>query len=114
MKWCQDSRLESLWSDALMDQSIDYYEVLQISVNADAELIQRVFRLLARRYHPDNLSSGNATVFRQLHEAYSVLSDVENGRSTMRFTKRDGTSTVVWLRARPMRRTTSSPSRRSG
>lgn len=60
-----------------MDQSIDYYEVLQISVNADAELIQRVFRLLARRYHPDNLSSGNATVFRQLHEAYSVLSDVE-------------------------------------
>jgi|KBSMisStandDraft_5_1062788.scaffolds.fasta_scaffold197156_2 curved DNA-binding protein CbpA len=77
MKWCQDSRLESLWSDALMDQSIDYYEVLQISVNADAELIQRVFRLLARRYHPDNLSSGNATVFRQLHEAYSVLSDVE-------------------------------------
>jgi curved DNA-binding protein len=60
-----------------MDQSLDYYEVLQISVNADAELIQRVFRLLARRYHPDNLGTGNATVFRQLHEAYSVLSDVE-------------------------------------
>jgi curved DNA-binding protein CbpA len=60
-----------------MDQSLDYYEVLQISANADAELIQRVFRLLARRHHPDNPRTGNATVFRQLHEAYSVLSDVE-------------------------------------
>ena len=55
----------------------DYYEVLQVSPNADVELIQRVFRLLARRYHPDNARSGNATVFRQLHEAYTVLNDPE-------------------------------------
>jgi curved DNA-binding protein len=56
---------------------IDYYEVLQVSPNADIELIQRVFRLLARRYHPDNQRTGNATLFRQLHEAYTVLSDAE-------------------------------------
>jgi curved DNA-binding protein CbpA len=60
-----------------VNQSIDYYEVLQVSPNADSELIQRVFRLLARRYHPDNQRTGNATLFRQLHEAYTVLSDAE-------------------------------------
>jgi curved DNA-binding protein len=60
-----------------MDQTLDYYEILQISPNADDELIQRVFRLLARRYHPDNQRTGNATLFRQLHEAYTVLSDAE-------------------------------------
>lgn len=59
------------------NRQIDYYEMLQISPNADAELIQRVFRLLARRYHPDNARSGDAMVFRQLHEAYTVLSDPE-------------------------------------
>jgi curved DNA-binding protein CbpA len=59
------------------DQSVNYYEVLQISPNADGELIQRVFRLLARRYHPDNQRTGSATLFRQLHEAYTVLSDPE-------------------------------------
>jgi curved DNA-binding protein CbpA len=32
----------------------DYYENLQISPNADMEMIERVFRLLAKRYHPDN------------------------------------------------------------
>jgi DnaJ-class molecular chaperone len=55
-------------------QQIDYYEVLQISPNADADTIQRVFRLLAQRFHPDNAESGDANRFRALHEAYSVLS----------------------------------------
>jgi curved DNA-binding protein CbpA len=55
-------------------QTVDYYEALQISPNADADTIQRVFRLLAQRFHPDNAESGNADRFRALHEAYSVLS----------------------------------------
>jgi curved DNA-binding protein len=58
-------------------EQADYYEVLQVSPNADAELIQRVFRLLARRYHPDNQRTGNAMRFRHLHEAYTILSDPE-------------------------------------
>ena len=32
----------------------DYYEMLQISPNADSETIHRVYRILAQRYHPDN------------------------------------------------------------
>ena len=54
---------------------IDYYELLQISPNAEPDTIQRVYRLLAQRYHPDNLETGNAAKFRLIHEAYSVLSD---------------------------------------
>jgi curved DNA-binding protein CbpA len=38
----------------------DCYENLQISPNADMEMIERVFRLLAKRYHPDNKQTGNA------------------------------------------------------
>jgi curved DNA-binding protein CbpA len=55
-------------------QTVDYYEVLQISPNADADTVQRVFRMLAQRFHPDNKETGNADRFRALHEAYSVLS----------------------------------------
>jgi curved DNA-binding protein len=55
-------------------EPVDYYETLQISPNADADTIQRVFRLLAQRFHPDNKDSGDADRFRALHEAYSVLS----------------------------------------
>lgn len=59
-------------------QSIDYYEVLQISPNAEPETIQRVYRLLAQRYHPDNQETGNANYFRIIREAYSVLSNPDS------------------------------------
>ena len=63
-----------------MDQSAtagDHYETLQISKNADHDTVQRVFRLLAQRFHPDNPDTGNEEQFRRLHEAYVVLSDPE-------------------------------------
>ena len=56
------------------NQSADHYETLQISPNADADTIQRVFRMLAQRFHPDNKETGDADRFRALHEAYSILS----------------------------------------
>jgi curved DNA-binding protein CbpA len=55
----------------------DYYETLQLSVNADADTIQRVYRLLAQRFHPDNAETGNTERFRQVAEAFRVLSDPE-------------------------------------
>ena len=55
-------------------QPVDHYETLQISPNADPDTVQRVFRLLAQRFHPDNAETGDADRFRALHEAYSVLS----------------------------------------
>ena len=53
----------------------DYYEFLQISPNADAETIHRVYRFLAARMHPDNSQTGHEESFRLLKVAYDVLSD---------------------------------------
>jgi DnaJ-domain-containing protein 1 len=55
----------------------DYYELLQISPNADPDMIHRVYRLLAQRYHPDNASSGDEKTFRAITDAYTVLSEPE-------------------------------------
>jgi hypothetical protein len=55
----------------------DYYEVLQISPNADPDMIHRVYRLLAQRYHPDNKESGDEKAFRAITDAYKILSEPE-------------------------------------
>ena len=55
----------------------DYYEILEISPNAQPETIHRVYRLLAQLYHPDNQESGDAKRFSIVLEAYRVLSDPE-------------------------------------
>ncbi len=54
---------------------VDYYEVLQISPNADQETVHRVYRVQAQRFHPDNQESGDAQKFRVIAEAYETLSD---------------------------------------
>jgi curved DNA-binding protein len=59
------------------DKSVDYYEALQVSTNAELDTIHRVYRLLAQRFHPDNRETGNETRFRAISDAYSVLSDPE-------------------------------------
>jgi curved DNA-binding protein CbpA len=56
---------------------VDFYEALQISPNADRGTIERVFRHLAKRYHPDNQHTGDDERFQQLLEAYRVLCDPE-------------------------------------
>ena len=56
---------------------VDYYEVLQVSTNAEPETINRVYRMLAQRFHPDNRESGDEKRFREILEAYKVLSDPE-------------------------------------
>lgn len=53
----------------------DHYEVLQLSPNAEFETIQRVFRILAQRYHPDNQETGNVDLFRKVKQSYDVLID---------------------------------------
>ena len=56
---------------------IDYYEDLQISPNADMETIERIYRLFAKRYHPDNSNTGDVEKFSIITEAYRLLSDPE-------------------------------------
>ena len=56
---------------------LDYYEVLQVSDAAEPETINRVYRIFAQRYHPDNRETGNETRFREITEAYQILSNPE-------------------------------------
>ena len=53
----------------------DYYELLQLSPNADLDTIHRIFRLMAQRYHPDNRETGNGQLFREMVEAHATLAD---------------------------------------
>ena len=55
----------------------DYYELLQISPNAENETIQRVYKMLAARYHPDNPETGDVAKFVLLTEAHHVLASPE-------------------------------------
>jgi curved DNA-binding protein CbpA len=54
---------------------IDYYEILEISPNANSDTIERVFRYLAQRYHPDNKATGDRDRFDLVLEAHDTLRD---------------------------------------
>ena len=63
----------------MMETKRDYYEVLGVSRNADEKEIKRAYRKLAKKYHPDT-NAGNSEAekkFKEVTEAYSVLSDPE-------------------------------------
>ena len=54
---------------------IDYYEILEISPNANSGTIERVFRYFAQRYHPDNHDTGDRLRFDLIVEANATLRD---------------------------------------
>ena len=56
-----------------------YYEILEVNPNASIEIIEKAYKVLAKKYHPD-LYVGNERTFaekkmRDINEAYKILSD---------------------------------------
>jgi len=61
-----------------MTDELDFYEILGVPQNASVDDIKHAYRTLARQYHPDvqpDGTAGTTVLFRQVQEAYEVLSD---------------------------------------
>ena len=74
-----------------MEERKDYYKILGIDKNADENTIKKAYRKLAKKYHPDT-NAGNAQAaekFKQITEAYSVLSDPEKKKMYDQFGSAD-------------------------
>lgn len=69
-----------------MTTKTDYYELLSVPRSASQEEIKKAFRRLALRYHPDrNKNPGAEAKFKEINEAYEVLSDPDKRAAYDRF-----------------------------
>ena len=61
--------------DIPQEEFADLYDLMQISPTADTETLHRVYRLMAARYHPDNVHTGDLQKFLLLQKALDTLCD---------------------------------------
>ena len=81
----------------------DYYEVLGINRSADEKEIKRAYRKLAKKYHPD-MNPGDKQAeqkFKEITEAYNVLSDQEKKKLYDQYSVRVDLTRVDSSRAEP-------------
>ena len=54
----------------------NYYEILEVDKNASEEVIEKAYKTLAKKYHPDLQNNSNCQdKMRQINEAYEILSN---------------------------------------
>ncbi len=98
-----------------MAGATDYYEVLGVDRDADADEIKRAYRKLAREFHPDiNSDPGAEARFKEISEANDVLSDPELRKKYDTFGADfrqvpDDVDPEAWARAQRMRGTAGRP-----
>lgn len=70
----------------------DYYKILGVSKNATTEEIKRAYRKLAHQYHPDKNHDSSGERFKEINEAYQVLSDPQKKAHYDQFGTTDGSA----------------------
>ena len=82
---------------------MDYYEVLGVPKTASQDEIKKAFHKLAHKYHPDK--GGDEKKFKEINEAYQVLSDQQkelNTTSMAEFLKTDSREEAIHLKAKDL------------
>ena len=78
--------MQSDTGEMATEQKQDYYDVLGVARTAGADELKKAFRRLAMRFHPDrNQEPGAEAKFKEVNEAYEVLSDPEKRAMYDRF-----------------------------
>ncbi|MFD1431799.1 molecular chaperone DnaJ [Lacticaseibacillus yichunensis] len=74
-----------------MAEQKDYYDILGVSRDADDDTIRKAFRQLSKKYHPDiNHEAGAEQKFKDINEAYQVLSDAQKRAAYDQYGSADG------------------------
>lgn len=98
----------------------DYYAILEVAPDAEADEIRLAFRRLARLYHPDVAGTGDLARMRQINAAYDILSNPERrrqydlSRPLPRPTMRPSPARDTPIHDTPVRDTTTRPAAGTG